>query len=220
MRWGAIVALACVSVLVAADAQPNERPESVWYRQELARDAAHPWRPQKPYIQYVAKPAGDAEAEQAAPASVTAKKAAQGSLFWSIVYSLFSVIGSAFSLLGHKVLTIPYDVIQAITDACTSLVNTVGYIFHYPLRILGGTARTLGVYVYELSAPIRYVALALYVLLVAWPLAALSSVMHLFYQIYVICGVAVITGVLIGLVGAVCLALENQLYLYRRSSTS
>ena len=73
---------------------------------------------------------------------------------------------------------------------------------------------------YELCAPLRYVGAALYLVFVAWPMAALSSVMYVAYQFYVICGVAVLVGIMLGLLGGVFLALENRLYVFRRGSSS
>lgn len=230
MRWGTYPTLV-LAVLLALEAVAAEHTAGAgahdalaWHKHQLVRDSAHPWRPQQPYIPHAA-PGAEAEAvpprvaprEASAPAPTPAT---QRSLVWAVIQGALALVGWGVGVFTYLVLAVPKALLDTALLAYAFTVNTIAFITRHPIHISRRVAHTVYVYVYELCAPLRYVGAALYLVFVAWPMAALSSVMYVAYQFYVICGVAVLVGIMLGLLGGVFLALENRLYVFRRGSSS
>lgn len=230
MRWGThpalALALAFALCAVAAEytASAGVHDELAWHKHQLVRDAAHPWRPQQPYIPHAgvsAQPTAVPPRAVPPEASATAATpATKRSLVWAVVQGALTLFGWGIGILTYVVLAVPKALLDTALLAYAFTVNMVALVTRHPLQLLRSVAHTVYVYVYELCAPLRYVGSALYLVFVAWPMAALSSVMYVAYQFYVIAGVAVLLGVLLGLVGGAFLALENRLYVFRRGSSS
>ncbi|WFC93652.1 replication factor C subunit 4 [Malassezia brasiliensis] len=220
MRWGTYPALALALALalsaVAAEYAAGARmhDELAWHRHAFVRDAAHPWRPQQPYIPNAGVSAEpEAVPPRAAPpkAPVTASApATRRSLVWAVLQGALALIGWGIGIVTYLVLLVPKALLDTAHLAYAFTLNLVTLITRYPIDLSCSVAYTVYVYVYELCAPLRYVGFALYLAFVAWPIAALSSVMYVTYQFYVIAGVAVLLGVMLGLLGGAFLALENR----------
>lgn len=103
---------------------------------------------------------------------------------------------------GLKTLvSVPLQLLYKITAPVVySLMRAVMYVWAYT---------------YVLNAPAVYVAQALYTGLVVWPLHALTATSRIFYHVYLVVGVACISGTFVGMLGVLFLSAEHLLYAAR-----
>lgn len=203
--WPWLIGAALLAV--AADARAPDvrdvRDELARHKHQLQKEAQRPWRP----------------ADAQLPPPPTATAAATPTVAPGLVPR---VVGGAV-VYGAKTVGYTIGTVQAVSGLVyallASVVSTLVYILsatlYPPWAVSRNAASVASVYLYELGAPVRYVAHAFYLLFVRWPMHALSSVMHIVYQAYVILGVAVILGALLGAGVGVLLCLENRLYVAR-----
>ncbi|WFD29329.1 replication factor C subunit 4 [Malassezia sp. CBS 17886] len=233
MIWARCAFFLLCAARVLADVGPYDdmRAQLAAHRGRLRRGSAleTPWTPDdfeddEPWLDDASAPQKTPSHVHASTADASEGDASQSAWLEDPGLVLSWDFLTAPMQLVALVVQIPVRLVQMLINTASAAVALLGRALvvavAVPWHYLCAAWFSTYVSTSHILAPASYVIRAVYVVLVAWPLHAISSAASSLRNVYIVTGVAVILGGFIGACATLALFVENLVYRRRRSDRS